>query len=340
MHTGIRAAATAATDPVATQAEEWTQRYLALAGDAGRMYDRVLRRYNELLTRVARGELKPEDVQNDFRAYAQEQSATSTRELVEASVGLLAGLLYVEAKYREGMLDGLLPPDDPIPPPPSPESIDVANWFTTLSKYAAEQSARSIARQQRLVERIAAGEVTVDRINEQGRKYLAEQAPHFTNEVVELGMTFASRMQRSSTQLAEGLYDRVLGPEPDADAAMDAPPIVNLHGTPGSGASAEFVVENTRTVPAQVVCSVSTFVSRATGQTVAAGEVVPSRFTLAPGESQDVAVRVSLNREVFAPSTDYFGILRIAGAGERETIVQLIAHADPEKVDGVNAAST
>lgn len=321
-----------------TQAEEWTRRYLALAGDAGRMYDRVLRRYNELLARVASGSLKPEEVQHEFRAYAEEQSATSTRGLVEASVGLLAGLLYVEAKYREAMLDGLLPPDGPIPPPPSPESIDVGTWFTTLSKYAAEQSARSIARQQRLVERISAGEVTAEMINEQGRKYLAEQAPHFTNEVVELGMTFAAQMQRSSTQLAEGLYDRVLGPDPESVAAAEPAPIVNLHGASGSGASAEFVVENTRTVPAHVVCSVSTFVSRATGQAVAAGEVVPSRFTLGPGESRDVAVRVALDREVFAPSTDYFGILRIAGAGERETIVQLIAHADPERTEAPTAA--
>jgi hypothetical protein len=303
------------------------------------MYDRVVRRYNELLTRVASGELKPEDVQNEFRAYMQEQSATSTRELVEASVGLLAGLLYVEAKYRDAMLDGLLPSDDPIPPPPSPDSIDVANWFATLSKYAAEQSARSIARQQRLVERIAAGEITVERINEQGRKYLAEQAPHFTNEVVELGMTFAGQMQRSSTRLAEGLYDRVLGAEPDAVAAAEPAPIVNLHGTSGSGATAEFVVENTRTVPAHVVCSVSNFVSRATGQAVTAGEVIPAQFTLAPGQSQDVAVRVALDRAVFAPSTDYFGILRIAGAGDRETIVQLIAHADPERVDEATVAS-
>ena len=59
-----------------------------------------------------------------------------------------------------------------------------------------------------------------------------------------------------------------------------------------------------------------------------AGDVSPSRFVLAPGEARDVAVSVSLDREVFTPNTDYFGILRIAGAGERETIVQLIAHAE------------
>ena len=310
-----------------TQPEDWTRRYLELAADAGRQYDRVLRRYNELLTRVASGELKADNVQSEMRAYFQEHSTTSTRALIEASVGLLAGLLYIEAKYRELMLDGLLEPDGPVPPPPSPASVDLNNWFETLSKYAAEQSARAIARQQRLVERIASGAVTVDAINEKGRAYLASQAPRFVGEVVELGMTFANQMQRSSTSVAEGLYDRVLGVERTAMAAQSAP-IMDLRGVSGTDISAGLVVENTRLVPADVVCSMSEFVSRTTGEAVTAGDVSPSRFVLAPGEARDVAVSVSLDREVFTPNTDYFGILRIAGAGERETIVQLIAHAE------------
>lgn len=311
-----------------TQAQDWTKRFLELAADAGRGYDRVLRRYNELLTRVSNGELAPENVQTEFRAYIQEHAATSTRELVEASVGLLAGLLYVEARYREAMLDGLLPHEGVIPPPPSPQSVDVANWFETLAKYAADQSARGIARQQRLVERISSGEISAERINEQGKKYLADHAPHFINDVVELGMKFTSQMQRSSSSLAEGLYDRVLGAE-QVEAHAEAAPILDLRAALGDSAIVDFVVENTRTVPADVVCSISSFVSRATGQSVAAGEVLPARFTLAPGDARDVSVRLSFDPTSFVPATDYFGMLRIAGAGERETIVQLIARADP-----------
>ena len=312
-----------------TQSQEWTRRYLELAADAGRTYDRVLRRYNELLARVASGALEPENVQREIRAYMQDQSATSTRELVEASVGLLAGLLYVEAKYREAMLDGLLPPDGVVPPPPSPGSVDVGNWFETLAKYAAEQSARGVARHQRLVERIASGEISVESINERGRAYVAEQAPRFIDEVVQLGMTFTRQMQRSSTLLAEGMYDRVLGLDTDSATHNQTAPIIDLHGISGSGISAGIVVENSRSVAAEVVCSMSEFVSRTTGESVAAGAVVPSRFTLAPGEARDVAVQVSLDRDRFAPSTDYLGILRISGAGDRETIVQVIAHAEP-----------
>jgi hypothetical protein len=314
---------------VAAQAssQDWTRRFLELAAEAGRGYDRVLRRYNELLTRVADGELSPEDVQADFRAYLTEQAATSSRELVEASVGLLAGLVYIEARHREAMLEGLLPHDGVVPPPPHASGIDAANWFDTLSKYAAEQSARAVARQQRLMERIASGEVTVDRINEQSQRYLAESSPHFTGEVVELGMKFAGQMQRSSASLAEGLYDRILGAE--AERRAETAPILDLRGSSGESVTAGFVIENTRLVSADVVCSMSDFVSRSTGEIVAAGEVMPSRFELRPGEVRDVSVYVALDREQFTPATDYFGMLRIAGAGERETIVQLIAHADP-----------
>lgn len=315
--------------PLSTSApqQDWTRRFLELAADAGRGYDRVLRRYNELLTRVADGELSPENVQSEFRTYLQEQSASSTRELIEASVGLLAGLVYIEARHREAMLDDLLPHEGIVPPPPSPSSVDVANWFETLSKYASEQSARAIARQQRLMERISSGEISVDRINDQSKRYLAESAPHFMNDVVELGMQFAGRMQRSSTTFAEGLYDRILGAETSMRA--EVAPILDLRGASGDGVTAALVVENTRLVPADVICSMSDFVSRSTGETVSAGDVFPSRFALAPGEARDVSVHLSLSPESFAPATDYFGMLRIAGAGERETIVQLIAHATP-----------
>ncbi len=312
-----------------THPEEWGRRFLALTTDAGRMYDQSLRRYNELLGRVASHELRPEDVQTEFRAYLQEKSATSTRELVELSVGLLAGLLHIEAKYREALLEGLIPPDGPIPPPPPPSSIDLTNWFQTLSKYAAEQSARGIARQQQLVERIASGEITPERIQEQGRHYLESYAPLFIGEVVELGLGFVSRMQRSSGNFTEGLYDRLLGPDTDLAAAPETALILDLRGPAGSVTTAAIVVENTRTEATQIACTISEFVSRTRDRTFASGaEATPARFALAPGESRDVTISLPLDPGLFAPDVDHFAILRIAGAGDREMVVQLIAHVD------------
>jgi hypothetical protein len=314
-----------------TQPEAWGRRFLELTAEAGRTYDQSVRRYNELLGRVASQELRPEDVQAEFRAYVQEQGTASTRELVELSVGLLAGLLHIEATYREKLLEGLLPADAPIPPPPGPSSIDLTNWFQTLSSYAAEQTARAIARQQQLVERIASGEITPERMQEQGRRYLQSHAPGFIGEVVELGLEFVSRMQQSSTGFTEGLYDRLLGPE--GDGAPEAALVVDLRGVAGSIASAEIVVENTRAEPAQIVCGVSEFVSRGGDRgSVSGAEVTPARFTLAAGETRDVTVSLPLDRALVAPDVDYFGILRIAGAGDREMVVQLIARAELPEV--------
>jgi hypothetical protein len=311
------------------QPEEWGLRFQELAADAGQMSARSLRRYQELLERVARGELQPEPIQKQFQAYLQEQATSSTRDLVELSVGLLAGLLHVEARHREALLDGLLPPDAPVPAPPSPSSVDLMNWFQALSTYATEQSARGIARHQRLVDRVSAGEIQASQVQEQGRRYLEAHAPQLLSEVMDLGLTFVERLQQSSSTFSDGLYDRVLGP--DAERAAPEPPIcIDLRGSSGSVVSAEIVVENTRAEAADVMCRASEFAARAFGRRFRSPlEIVPSRFTLAPGEQRDVALRLTLDPSLFAPGADYVATLQISGANERELIVQLLAHADP-----------
>jgi hypothetical protein len=306
---------------------EWGRRFQELATDAGQMYARVLRRYNELLTRVAAGELKPDHVQAQFRDYLQEQAMSSTREIVELSVGLLAGLLHIEGKYREALLEGLLPPDGPLPPPPSPSSLDLTNWFQTLSKYATEQSARGMTRHQQLVERVAAGEITPAAMEEQGRRFLQSESPRFLGEVMDLGLTFVARLQRSSTSFAEGLYDRILGA--DESSAPEPPLVLELRGRTGSIVTAALVVENSRSEAASVVCRVSEFASRTREQSFISGATAtPTRFTLAPGESREVRLNLPLDRTMFTPGHDYFAILLISGAADREIVVHLIAHAE------------
>jgi hypothetical protein len=308
---------------------DWGLRFQELTAEAGQVYARSLRRYNELLARVARGELQPDDVQRQFRDYLQERATTSTRELVELSVGLLAGLLHVEARYRDALLDGLLPAQGPPSPPPSPETIDLANWFQTLANYAAEQSARSMARHQQLVDKVAAGEIQPGAVHEQGRRFLDTHAPAFLGDVMALGLDFVGRLQKSSATLAHGLYDRVLGPEGNGAGRHDPPVCVDLRGAPGSVPTASLVVENRRLQPADIVCVASEFAPRTGGPRFRpALEIVPARFSLAPGEHRDVDIRLPLDATRFSPGVDYVATLSIAGAGERDLIVQLLARVD------------
>jgi hypothetical protein len=271
---------------MASQPAEWGRRFQDLAAEAGQLSAWSLRRYQSLLERVSRGELKPDEVQRQFRDYLQEQAGASTREAVELSVGLLAGLLYAEAKYREAMLDGLLPSADAVPPPPSPSGIDLTNWFQALATYAAEQSARGMARHQQLVERVASGAVSAARVQEYTQQYLHTHSPEFLAEVMDLGLTFVGNLQRSSSTLAAGLYDRVLGPDDQGPSAPEPPILLELGGPAGSVVSSTVVVENTRAETADIACRVSEFTARAFGRRFRAPlDIDPPRFTLASGRT-------------------------------------------------------
>ncbi len=318
-----------------TQPADWGVRFQDLATEAGQTSVRMLRRYQDLLERVARGELKPEQVQKQFADYLQEQAGTSTRELIESSVGLLAGLLHVEAKYREAMLDGLLPLEGTVPPPPRPAGPDLVNWFQALSAYASEQSTRAIARHQKLVDRVASGEISSAQVQEHGRRFVEQQSPAFLGEVMDLGLNFVGELQRASSRLTDGLYARVLGPEQPASHQPEPPICVDLRGPSGADVSACIVVENTRKEPAHVVCDASDFAARAFGRRFhAALEIAPARFTLAPGEQQEVTLRLPLDPSLFAVGADYVATVQISGAGERELIVQLMARAEDAEATG------
>jgi len=303
------------------------------------MATRSLRRYQELLERVARHELMPDDIQRQFQAYLQDQATASTRELIELSVGLLAGLLYAEAKYREALLDGLLPPEVPLPPPPAPAGADVMEWFQALSTYATQQSGRAISRHQLLVDAVAKGEIPPAQMQEQGRRFLETHAPDLLNEVMQLGLGFVGQLQQTSATLTDGLYDRVLGKEAQASAVPDPPVYLDLTGPAGSIAEASLVVENTRAEAAAVVCRVSEFTARAFGRRFRAPiEISPAQVTLEPGEQREIALRLPLDASMFAPGADYVATLQINGAGEHDLLVHLLVRSAASPAEHATAA--
>jgi hypothetical protein len=186
-----------------------------------------------------------------------------------------------------------------------------------------------MARHQQLVDRVAAGEIPPAVVQEQGRRFLEEHAPELLGDVMTLGLTFVSQLQQSSSAMADGLYDRVLGPDMDRATRPEPPICVDLRGPSGSVQSAGVVVENTRLQSADVVCTASEFAPRSGGQRFRpALEIAPSRFRLAPGEQRDVDIRLLLDPARFATGSDYVATLSIEGAGERPLIVQLIARVE------------
>lgn len=312
------------------QPADWGPRVQRVTDDARDFYARALRRYNELLRRVSSGELPADEVQRQFRDYLQQQAPASTQTLVASSVALLAGLLYLEAQYRDALVDGLVPADTPPPPPPDPATIDPATWYQTVSRYAAELGARAQARNQRLVERVATGQVSAADVQQQGRRYLEQSAPHLLGEVMALGVGFVEQMQRASASVADGLYDQLLGPEAGEAPAPEPPICLDLQGPAGSIVSTTLVFENARGVPAAITCRVSDFTARAGGARFAAPlEVAPARLALAPGQRGEIGVRLALTTPPFTPGDDYAATLVVDGIGDSPRVVQILARATP-----------
>jgi hypothetical protein len=191
-----------------------------------------------------------------------------------------------------------------------------------------------MARYQQLVERVASGAVPAARVQDQTQQYLQTHAPEFLATVMDLGLTFVGNLQRSSSTLTAGLYDRVLGPDVQGPSAPEPPIILELRGPAGSVVASTMVVENTRAETATITCRVSEFTARAFGRRFQpALELEPAQFTLASGAQQDVAIRLTLDPALFAPGADYVATLQISGAGERDLVVQLIARAEPPARD-------
>jgi hypothetical protein len=88
-----------------------------------------------------------------------------------------------------------------------------------------------MARHQQLVERVASGTVSAARVQEHTQQYLQTHAPEFLADVMDLGLTFVGNLQRSSSTLAAGLYDRVLGPDDQGPSAPEPPIILGCAGS-------------------------------------------------------------------------------------------------------------
>jgi hypothetical protein len=313
-----------------SQSAAWGARYQTLTTETAQRYARILARYQELIDRVARGELSAPEVQAQLQRAVEDQASRATRDLVELSVELMSGLFYAEACYREALLDNLLPKAAPVPPPPAAAGLELTSWFQALAMYASQQSARAAGRQQTLIDRLASGELSASVVQEEGRRFVETEAPRFLDEVMNLGLSFVGRLQNSSVDLADALYDRVLGPEAVRETSPEPPITLELEGALGSELRAEIVVENAHPRETAVECRASEMAACTGGERFASGLVIsPASFQLAPGAQRDVTLALPLDPARFAPSRDYVTSVHIAGAGERETVIELVVHTRP-----------
>ena len=313
---------------------DWTMRLQQLAAKASQQYGRSMERYQELLELVAAGEIPPAAFREELPRVLREQTPALQR-TNELTVAFLAGLVRLNARYRDSFLDALVPSpeasaSDELPP------FDLTNWFQVLAGYAMEQNGRSMARYQTLVERIASGEITPSGMQDHARRFVERYGAEYVQELTDLGFEFLGRLQDVTYAMSDALYDRLMGRTPAAGTPAPGPPTrLRLQGPSGARVSASLIVENTRREPAEVVCHVSEFAPVGGGRAFRAPlEILPPRLVLGPGQQRELDMHLTLEPSSFEAGREYGATLWIRGHGEQDVQIELRVNVSAPATDG------
>ncbi len=182
---------------------------------------------------------------------------------------------------------------------------------------------------QSLLERVAAGEMAPNRIQEASSDYLSQRLPEHLR-----------RLSRLYFELLNGLNDLRAGYEEEFLAGVlatahapdqETPAALNLAGPIGGTTSASLSLTNTKSQPASIHCSV-TDVRRADGVGPAFAPkviVAPEVLELRPGEEASVVLSLHLAEGDYEPDRLYVGAVHIARRGEPRVEMPLRITATP-----------
>jgi len=317
---------------------DWATSFESLSSKASSGYGRLLKKWQELLGKIGRGELTAHALNERIPQLLQEEGAELYRGLTSLSFELFRSISELQGSYTDEFVRGLLGDgvlagqgsvsSPPLPPSESADPEEWTRWYQAVNGYLAEQSQSALARYQVLLEKVATGRLTPANIQEYSRKFMNERALLLSRDAAELQMRFYEGLIQLNQNFAENLFGR-LTPNGSAppDGAVESISL-DMVGPAGATVSASLVVENSATRPSDVTCRVSEF-KRADG----AGqsfrpplELEPGNFRLAAGETRNLVLRLQLIPEMFEPETNYNASLVINQA-EQSIVVFLRARA-------------
>jgi hypothetical protein len=327
---------------------DWTTSYQALTSKAASSYQRLLTHWQELLGKMSRGELAPNAIQDRLPQFFQDQSQGFYRRLTALSFDFLKGLSEVQGDCTEDFIRGLLgdsfagPPSRPSPPSPPLGSADVnewTRWYQTVTTQMAEQSQSALARYQSLLERVASGRITPASIQDYARKFATDRTLLLSRDAAELQLKFFEGLLQLNQDFADDLFGHLAGDlSSGANGSIESVSL-DLIGRADSTVAASLTVENTAARTSEVYCAISEFrKADGTGLTFRAPlEVEPIEFSLNPGETRSVALRLHLSPEIFAPNQNYTGTL-IINQNKQSILVLLTARATAAKPEKAKAS--
>jgi hypothetical protein len=330
------AAAQAADARAAAWALEWSAWYGEYAARAAEQSERTLALYRRVADAIARGEL-PSTALNDMLApfYGARGKAYADR-LAELTGRFFSRLVETAALYSREMAQSVMPGVPAPPPLPALDPADPNRWFRQLTEYGGSLSAHIAASYKAFLDRVAAGQVDTDGLQNAASAYLERRFPDYLRQ---LGRIYFDLLTDLNGLRAEGERDFLEGVLAAARPEGPAPPLrVDLMGPAAERVSARLSIANSRGAPARIVASVGD-IRRADGIGPAFApdlSITPGALELGPAEEGSITLALALDPAAYAPGALYLGALSVAGAGELplEIPLRVMVTAEPPPAPG------
>ncbi len=323
--------------PASADVKDWAQWNQALAGYALEQTKRAQSRYQQLLEKVANGEITPATIQEYSARFATDSGALLSRDSAELNTRFFEGLLRLNQQFTESLFDqlnnGSGQPDDPM------ESL----YLDFVGSPGATVSASLIVENTRAESADVCCRISefrdADRKGSPFRAPLEVTPTDFRlrpgetrdvslrlvlePEVFVPGWNYSGTLliNKNGQGIVVALAARATGDQHDGQTSS----VVNLSGPIGGVAATTLKIANTKQERASIRCT-ATDVRRADGIGPAfAPKIISTRevFDVGPGEEASLQLSLQLDEAAYETDALYTGAVLITGLGKSRIEVPL-----------------
>lgn len=286
--------------------------------------------YQKIMECVARGQLAPTVFRDRLPTFVQTRGTNYANKLAEINTRFFSGMVQLNTTYSHELMDAVMP-GAAIPPvsPPAFDATDPIKWFQQLTEYASQLNVAAVRAYQSLLERVAAGQVAPNHVQEASSDYLNQRLPEYLRRLSSLYFDLLNKLNDLRSGYEEDFLTGVLATAKTQD--QEIPVALNLVGPMGGMTSVSLSLTNTKDQPAIVRANV-TDIRRADGVGPAFAPkiiVAPQALELRPGEEASMILSLRLDEGDYDPDVLYVGAVHITRQGEPRVEVPLRVMAKP-----------
>lgn len=280
--------------------------------------------YQQIMEGVAQGDIAPTVFRDLMPTFAQTRGTDYATQLTELNTQFFSRQVELNASFWQELVELIGPETASLPAaPPAFDSDDPIRWYQQLTDYASHLNSEALAAYQALLDGVADGTISPDRLRQSSTAFLERRLPEHMSRLSAMYFDLLNGLNDLRSEYEEVLLRRVLATSRSAN--QDMPIALNLSGRLGETATASLTLTNTQPERANIRCAV-TDLRRADGigpAFVSSISVAPMLLSLGPGEEASLSVSLRLDDGLFEADVFYVGSVQITRRGEPRLDVPL-----------------